>query len=105
MPQNFWNIRIKDPEQFDEFATQDIGMIGGIQRIAGFKDRTGQWSTQAWRIEKQSGETEIIRQGDRLVPIPSNTHYATEVKSLLKRIKGIRYKGESDFESTRINNE
>lgn len=41
-------IRVKDPQEFSEFRTDDIGEKGKLQRVAGYKD--GNWYTQSYRL-------------------------------------------------------
>lgn len=41
-------VRVKNPNQFSEFRTQDVGAPGHSQRISGYNKRKKKWETQAW---------------------------------------------------------
>jgi hypothetical protein len=46
---NQLRIRVRNPQQFSAFRTQDVGSKGKMERIAGMKRGDG-WMTQAWRF-------------------------------------------------------
>ncbi len=59
---NFFRIIVRPKEQFVSFRTQDVGIKGHIERLAGRRS-SGSWATQAWLISKQDAHIA----GDRLV--------------------------------------
>ena len=47
----FYRIVVRPKSEFASFRVQDVGGIGGAERLAG-KRRNGTWDTQAWFIPK-----------------------------------------------------
>ena len=59
----YFHIEVRPKRGFVTFRTQDVGVKGGIQRVAG-KRSSGSWDTQKWLISKEEAH---IERG-RLVP-------------------------------------
>lgn len=70
-------IRMKDPELFSEWGTDDVGSPGKIQRVAGKNKRTGNWETQSWRINLNdySNVNEVISEIKKLKEINGSQKY------------------------------
>jgi hypothetical protein len=58
----FFHIQVRPKSDFVTFRNQDVGLRGGIERIAGRRSN-GSWDTQKWLI----GKSEAHRAGKRLV--------------------------------------
>src|SRR5262249_37423945 len=84
----YYHIEVRPKKEFTIFRTQDVGVRGGIQRVAG-KRGSGSWDTQKWLISKDEAHLE----GERLVP---DTKEAREVLKTLgskpTHISGDRFK-------------
>jgi hypothetical protein len=71
----FFHIEVRPSAQFIAFRVQDVGTVGGIERVAG-RRASGSWATAKWLIEKTHAHTE----DGRLVPD------SPEAKKLLKSL-------------------
>jgi len=60
---DFFHIQVRPRTQFVSFRNQDIGGLGGIERIAA-RRASGSWDTQKWLI----GKSQAHRVGKRLAP-------------------------------------
>lgn len=49
---NQMRLRVKNPDLFieDSFRTQNVGIKGRLQRVAGRLKSSGEWETQSWRF-------------------------------------------------------
>lgn len=56
-------IQLHSPERYKEFRTQDVGLPGGLQRIAGHNGI--KWETQGWRLKlddyDREGAIEVVK--------------------------------------------
>jgi hypothetical protein len=79
-------IREKSPRKFSDFATQDVGSKGRLQRLAGFNKKSG-WQTQAWRfnLNDYKSSNEVINQINRLKTSPK--HKAKAIKLVKQYFK------------------
>jgi hypothetical protein len=59
----FFHIEVRPSTQFVAFRVQDVGMPGGVERVAGRRS-SGSWATAKWLIEKSHAHVE----DGRLVP-------------------------------------
>jgi hypothetical protein len=59
----FFHIEVRPKRQFVVFRAQDVGGVGGIERVAGQRP-SGSWDTQKWLIGKD--QAHVVR--GRLVP-------------------------------------
>jgi hypothetical protein len=71
----FFHIEVRPSAQFVAFRVQDVGLSGGIERVAG-RRASGSWATVKWLIEKSHAHAET----GRLVP------NSPEAKKLFKRL-------------------
>ncbi len=60
---SYFRIAVRSKDEFVTFRTQDVGMRGHIQRVAG-KRPSGSWDAQTWLISKHDAH---VTDG-RLVP-------------------------------------
>ncbi len=60
---SYFRIAVRPKDEFVTFRTQDVGMRGHIQRVAG-KRRSGSWDTQTWLISKHDAHVA----GGQLIP-------------------------------------
>jgi hypothetical protein len=58
----FFHIQVRPRTEFVTFRNQDVGLRGGIERVAG-RRANGSWDTQKWLI----GKSEAHRTGKRLL--------------------------------------
>jgi hypothetical protein len=58
----FFHIQVRPRTEFVTFRNQDVGLRGGIERVAG-RRANGSWDTQKWLI----GKSEAHRAGKRLL--------------------------------------
>lgn len=83
-------IRLKKPSQFSKFRTQDVGLKGRLQRLAGYSKRTG-WTTQSWRLNLNDyrNKSQIINQIKKLRILNSKKKEAIKKvrKYMLRRKK------------------
>lgn len=47
----FFHIEVRPAREFVRFRVQDIGALGGVERLAGQR-ANGSWDTQKWLVEK-----------------------------------------------------
>jgi hypothetical protein len=73
----FYHVVIRPKEEFKTFRVQDVGMKGGLERVAG-KRADGTWDTEAWLIEKKDAK---VVGGKLVITEP-------KAKSILKQIDG-----------------
>lgn len=59
----FFHIEVRPSAQFVAFRVQDVGVPGGVERVAG-RRATGSWDTAKWLVEKTHAHIE----NGRLVP-------------------------------------
>jgi len=59
----FFHIELRPSGQFVEFRVQDVGLPGGVERVAGQR-ASGSWDTAKWLVEKSHAHME----NDHLVP-------------------------------------
>jgi hypothetical protein len=59
----FFHIEVRPSAQFVAFRVQDVGMPGGVERVAG-RRASGSWDTAKWLVEKTHAHVE----DGRLVP-------------------------------------
>ena len=59
----FFHIEVRPSAQFVAFRVQDVGALGGVERVAG-KRASGSWDTAKWLVEKNHAHVE----DGRLVP-------------------------------------
>lgn len=59
----FFHIELRPSGQFVEFRVQDVGLPGGVERVAGQR-ASGSWDTAKWLVEKSHAHIE----NDHLVP-------------------------------------
>ena len=53
----FFHIEVRPAREFVTFRVQDIGLPGGVERLAGQR-ANGSWDTQKWLIEKSDAHVE-----------------------------------------------
>jgi len=53
----YYHVEIRSKSEFITFRTQDVGALGGIERVAG-KRSSGSWDTQKWLIAKGHAHVE-----------------------------------------------
>jgi len=96
---NYWRIRVIDPKECipGTYRTKDVGDKGGIQIIIARVKNSGKYHTQAFRVQKYHKGTVVARSGNKLIPVPTDTKYARNIKKLLSRLRTLKYKGGSDF--------
>ena len=58
----FFHIELRPSRDFVAFRVQDVGMPGGVERVAGLR-ANGSWDTAKWLVEKTHAHVE----GDRLI--------------------------------------
>lgn len=49
---DFYHIVVRPKSLFTTFRSQDVGAVGGLERVAGQRPN-GHWATQAWLIQKK----------------------------------------------------
>ena len=59
----FFHIEVRPSNQFVSFRVQDVGLPGGVERVAG-RRASGSWDTAKWLVEKTHAHVE----DGRLVP-------------------------------------
>lgn len=59
----YFRVVVRPKDKFTEFRTQDVGRVGGLQRLSG-KRPSGSWATQAWLVQKKDAHAE----GNKLIP-------------------------------------
>ena len=59
----FFHIEVRPSAQFVGFRVQDVGLPGGVERVAG-RRASGSWDTAKWLVEKTHAHVE----NGRLVP-------------------------------------
>lgn len=59
----FFHIEVRPSSRFVGFRVQDVGALGGVERVAGQR-ASGDWDTAKWLVEKTHAHIE----NDRLVP-------------------------------------
>lgn len=74
----FFHIEVRPSAEFVMFRVQDVGMPGGVERVAG-RRASGSWATAKWLIEKTQAHVEE----GRLVPD------SPEAKKLLKNLGSV----------------
>lgn len=67
-------IREHSPTKYFKFRTQDLGMQGKLQRIAGYNN--GRWETQAWRLNLSDYDTYLEVEKDIAQLKTSTSHKA-----------------------------
>lgn len=73
----FYRIILRPKEQFSSFRIQDVGVPGGLERVAGRRP-SGSWDTQAWLVSKDDAHVE----GGQLIIDD------TKAQSVLHQIEG-----------------
>jgi hypothetical protein len=53
----FFHVEVRPAREFVSFRVQDVGEIGGIERLAGQRP-SGSWDTQKWLISKEHAHIE-----------------------------------------------
>ncbi len=53
----FFHIEVRPAREFVRFRVQDIGVPGGVERLAGQR-ANGSWDTQKWLVEKTHAHLE-----------------------------------------------
>lgn len=53
----FFHIEVRPAREFVKFRVQDVGLPGGVERLAGQR-ANGSWDTQKWLIEKAGAHIE-----------------------------------------------
>jgi hypothetical protein len=71
----FFHIEVRPSAQFVAFRVQDVGVPGGVERVAGQR-ASGAWDTAKWLVEKTHAHVE----DGRLVPD------SEEVKKLFRTL-------------------
>lgn len=85
----FFQVQLRDRQQFSQFRTEDLDRQGRIQRVAG--QRANQtWADQELRISKECAHVE----NHRLVPDTE------EARSCLSRLSGIEHVGGDVFRAS-----
>lgn len=82
----FFQVQLRDRQQFSQFRTEDLDRQGRIQRVAGQRANQS-WADQELRISKECAHVE----SHRLVPDTE------EARSCLSRLSGIEHVGGDVF--------
>lgn len=82
----FFQVQLRDRQQFSQFRTEDLDRQGRIQRVAGQRANQS-WADQELRISKECAHVE----NHRLVPDTE------EARSCLSRLSGIEHVGGDVF--------
>jgi len=84
----FFHIEVRPRREFTTFRTQDVGKIGGIERVAG-KRSSGSWDTQKWLIGKEHAHLE---HGRLIADTADARQVLAELGSGLTHISGDRFR-------------
>lgn len=84
----FFHIEVRPAREFVTFRVQDVGLPGGVERLAG-KRANGSWDTQKWLIEKTRAHIE----DNRLVADSAEVRKVlASLGSVPVRVRGDRFK-------------
>ncbi len=85
---NYYRIVLKPREKFTSFRIQDVGRPGHAERLAG-KRTSGNWTTQAWLINKKDAH---IENGRLVADDPNVKKILNNLSTTPKRIRGDVFK-------------
>src|SRR3989344_5585570 len=54
----FYRIEVRPKGDFVLFRNQDVGKVGGLERLAG-KRKTGSWATVSWLVGKDKAHVDV----------------------------------------------
>jgi len=84
---DFFHIQVRPKGEFVTFRNHDVGLRGGIERIAGQR-ANGSWDTQKWLI----GKSEAHRDGKQLVAdTPAARKVLGQLGSVPRHLGGDRF--------------
>jgi hypothetical protein len=84
---DFFHIQVRPKGEFVTFRNHDVGLRGGIERIAG-RRANGSWDTQKWLI----GKSEAHRDGKQLVAdTPAARKVLGQLGSVPRHLGGDRF--------------
>jgi hypothetical protein len=85
----FYHIEIRPKSEFVTFRNQDVGMKGGLERLAG-KRRSGSWDTATWLVGKSISH--IDKHGHLVVDSPKARSFLKQIKGRIVHVKGDIFK-------------
>ena len=86
----FFHIELRPSRDFVAFRVQDVGMPGGVERVAGLR-ANGSWDTAKWLVEKTHAHIE----DEHLVPDSAEARKLFEsLGSAPRHVKGDRFHAE-----------
>jgi hypothetical protein len=84
----FYHIEVRPKGQFKTFRVQDVGMKGGLERLAG-KRPSGSWDTVTWLVSKDKA---IIKDGKLVITNPKDRTVLKSLSGPIVHVKGDIFK-------------
>src|SRR3989344_3049575 len=80
----FYRIEVRPKSEFTSFRNQDVGMKGGLERLAGRRS-SGSWDTVSWLVEKSKAH---VKNGHLIVTDPKVKRAIAILRGPIKHVKG-----------------
>lgn len=87
----FYHIEVRPQQEFKRFRTQDVGTIGGIERVAGQREDHS-WNTVKWLINKELAH---IENGRLIADYKDVQKLFDKLDSVPKHIEGDRFEAKA----------